>query len=54
MKPLGTSVYTESRRSKTARKYRTHCKICRAAIFMDEVAVWLTSPIGLSHEGCAP
>jgi hypothetical protein len=53
MKPLGTSAYTESRRAKTARRYRTHCKICRKAIFTDEVTVWLMSPMGLSHKGCA-
>lgn len=49
---LQPSAYTESRRKKTARKYRTQCKVCGYAIYMDDPATWHTSPMGLSHEGC--
>lgn len=52
VRPLAPSAYTENRRAKTARKYRTHCKLCGEAVFMDEAAMWLLSPLGLSHERC--
>ena len=47
------SAFTDHRRSKTARKYVTQCKICRQAIHEDEPRQWLASPMGLSHERCA-
>lgn len=50
---LHVSAFTDSRRPKTARKYRTQCKICKTAIYEDQPAAWRTAPMGLSHEGCA-
>lgn len=32
---------------------RTVCKLCLAGILVGEPTVWLTKPMGLSHEGCA-
>lgn len=51
-KPLGSSAFTDNRRAKTARKYRTQCKTCLHAIYSDQPAVWSTNPIGLVHERC--
>lgn len=34
------------------RKYRTQCKRCGQSLFADEPAVWLSDPLGLSHEEC--
>lgn len=31
---------------------RTTCKLCRFAVRAGEPAVWLTKPMGLSHEAC--
>lgn len=33
--------------------HRSTCKLCRLAITKDHQTVWLTKPIGLSHEKCA-
>ncbi len=46
------SAFTGQRRAKTARKYRTQCKICLAAIYTDQAAVWSVVPMGLCHEEC--
>lgn len=35
------------------RRYATTCKICLMGIYDGDVTVWLTCPMGLSHEGCA-
>jgi hypothetical protein len=51
---LSQSNWTADRSSKTARKYRTQCKFCLLAIYVDQPAVWLLVPLGLSHEECAP
>lgn len=32
---------------------RTTCKICTFSLLIGEPAVWLTSPMGLSHKACA-
>jgi hypothetical protein len=50
---LATSTFTDSRRPKDARKYRSHCKFCGTAVYADEKAVWLVKPMGLSHAECA-
>lgn len=50
---LDTSAFTDSRRSKSARKYRTQCKKCLTAIYVDQPAEWLLVPMGLSHKECA-
>lgn len=36
------------------RRYFTQCKICRMGIYEKDVTVWLSSPLGLSHQECAP
>lgn len=43
---------TWSRTRTVVRKYRTQCKRCGGHLYMDEPAVWLTDPLGLSHEEC--
>lgn len=52
-KPLEHSKWTAGRRSKAARRYRSHCSTCLKAIYWDEAAEWRTDPMGLSHEECA-
>jgi hypothetical protein len=32
---------------------RTTCKLCLISILIGEPTVWLTKPMGLSHQGCA-
>lgn len=51
-KPMPSSAYTDSRRSKTARKYVTHCKVCLTAVYGDEPYTWRTNPMGISHDAC--
>ena len=46
------STFVDSRRAKTARKYRTQCKTCKLAIYADQPAVWSVKPIGLVHKEC--
>lgn len=36
-----------------ADRRRTACKLCRLSILVGEAAVWLTNPLGLSHQACA-
>lgn len=53
---MASSAYTESRRARTARKYRTQCKTCRLAIYEDQPAEWSSGenkPTGLVHTECA-
>jgi hypothetical protein len=47
---------TGNRARKTARKYRTDCKICRCAIYADEPCTWVAEPqmTGLCHDCCIP
>lgn len=42
----------DSHRARKPRTYRTQCKTCKEAIYTDESASWLTSPMGLSHDRC--
>lgn len=47
------SQFTEVRRQiKTAARYRTDCKLCKLPIVWGVPTVWLTKPMGLSHEAC--
>lgn len=41
-------------RARNGRRYVSLCKICKETIFADEARVWLTDPMGLSHERCTP
>jgi hypothetical protein len=34
-------------------QHRTTCKLCPHSIHVDDAAVWLTKPMGLSHDTCA-
>lgn len=43
-----------TRQTKTRKRVRTHCSTCGRPIFETDEAVWLTKPMGLSHEECAP
>lgn len=47
------STFTGRRAKKNARGYRTQCKICLQAIYVDEPAIWLLAPMGLSHVWCS-
>lgn len=40
------------RQTKTRLRVRTHCSTCKRPIFETDKAVWLTNPMGLSHETC--
>lgn len=33
--------------------YVTTCKVCHQGVFSQQPRVWLTTPMGLSHEACA-
>lgn len=44
---------TGDRKGRQLFRYRTHCKLCLLAIGWGDPAVWLTKPMGLSHEACA-
>jgi hypothetical protein len=40
------------RQAKTRLRVRSYCSTCKRPIFETDKAVWLTSPMGLSHEEC--
>jgi len=42
-----------SRRDSYTDRRRTTCKLCPFSVLVDDPAVWLTNPIGLSHTACA-
>lgn len=49
------SAFTDQRRAKVTRKYRTQCKHCGMAVYEDQPAKWSSGenkPVGLVHEEC--
>ena len=37
----------------TGDAWHARCKLCRHTIRPDEPRIWLTKPMGLSHQNCA-
>lgn len=49
-------MVTEARswNNKRAAVPRGKCKLCKRDLYPDQPVVWLTSPMGLSHQDCVP
>lgn len=51
---MGFTPQITKRQTKARKRVRSHCSTCKRPIFEGDATVWLTKPMGLSHEECAP